>query len=264
MHEQPYNIAIETTSRPGSISLGCLDQLVATVDLPGPAPHQPSTTRSKSSMGHRIDLIPAIAQLCNQHTVTPDQLGQIYLSIGPGSFTGMRIAVATAKMLSQVLGVKLVAVPTLDVVAYHIPMRWPNSHETVQTDNTLQHLAVCLNVKRDSVYVGLYQHQNGQWVHHGQPVLQTVDQFLQQAPRPLAIVCTHFPAITPAKLDGVTRLPVSLATGRSDAVWHLGQAAAKRGEFTDPQALLPLYVRRPQAQELWEKRHQPAPAKCPT
>ena len=81
-----YQLALETSCRPGSISLGCGDQLMASVDLPDPnrPPRQP---------GNRLDLMASIDQLTQQHQVTQTQISDVYLSIGPGSFTGLRTAV---------------------------------------------------------------------------------------------------------------------------------------------------------------------------
>lgn len=57
------------------------------------------------------------------------------MSLGPGSFTGLRSAVATVKMLALTLDVKLVGVPTLDVLRAQHP-----------------EAMVCLNVKRDTAW----------------------------------------------------------------------------------------------------------------
>ncbi len=63
------------------------------------------------------DLIAAIDRLCRRVGITSGELGAVGVSIGPGGFTGLRIAVGTAKMLAETLGVRLVAVPTAHVVA---------------------------------------------------------------------------------------------------------------------------------------------------
>ena len=94
-----------------------------------------TTAELPAARRHNLDLMPTIAALCDEHGVTPADLAEVYVSLGPGSFTGLRIAVATAKMLALSLGVKLVGVPTLDVLRRQHP-----------------EAMVCLNVKRDTAW----------------------------------------------------------------------------------------------------------------
>src|SRR5438477_12876260 len=73
---------------------------------------------------HAEQLAPAIQSLCDETGVGLDQLGAIAVGIGPGLFTGLRVGVTTAKVMAQALRVPIVAVPSLDLVAY--PLRHTN------------------------------------------------------------------------------------------------------------------------------------------
>lgn len=66
---------------------------------------------------HTVELSPAISEVCTRAGITPQNLTKIAVSQGPGSFSGLRIGVAAAKGLAMALNLKLVAVPTLDIVA---------------------------------------------------------------------------------------------------------------------------------------------------
>ena len=244
-----YQLALETSCRPGSISLGCGDQLLASVDLPDPnrPPRQP---------GNRLDLMASIDQLAQQHHVTPTQISDVYLSIGPGSFTGLRTAVTTAKALAYTLGARLVAVPTVQAIALNVPVPQADSFE---------YLAVCLNMKRDSMYVGLFERDpnpnNPRWALSQPPAVWTLDQLLDTAPRPIAIVGDPLPPKlrdTPTPpADNITLLETSLAIPRSESIWQIGQTMARQKQYTDPFKLSPIYARPPEAEELWNKRHAP-------
>lgn len=248
-----YQLALETSCRPGSISLGRGDQLLASVDLPDPhrAPRQP---------GNRLDLMASIDQLIQQYHATPEQISDVYLSIGPGSFTGLRTAVTTAKALAYTLGARLVAVPTVGAIALNVPVPAPIPQKTSSFD----HLAVCLNLKRDSMYVGLFERNpnDQRWVLSQPPAIWALDPLLHTAPRPLAIVGDPLPRqLLDTPVDGVTLLEAPLAIPRSEAVWQIGRAMARQGQTTDPFKLSPLYARPPEAEELWNQRHAPpAPA----
>jgi len=252
MDRPRYQLAIETSCRPGSISLGCGDQLMASVDLPDPnrPPRQP---------GNRLDLMASIDQLAQQHHVTPTQISDVYLSIGPGSFTGLRTAVTTAKALAYTLGARLVAVPTVQAIALNVPVPVFPTNET----DGFEHLAVCLNLKRDSMYVGLFERDgnptnHSRWVLSQPPAVWALNPLLDTAPRPMAIVGNPLP---PRRLDtptdGITLLDATLVIPRSEAVWQIGQTMASQGQYTDPFKLSPIYARPPEAEELWNKRHAP-------
>ena len=73
------------------------------------------------SARHDDDLLAAVDRLYARLRLAPADTGVVGVSVGPGGFTGLRIAVATAKMLAESLGAQLVAVPTALVVAERRP-----------------------------------------------------------------------------------------------------------------------------------------------
>lgn len=78
-------------------------------------------TYSKSStqkLDHLKLLTPLIDKLLNEHNWKLKDIDAVAVSTGPGSFTGIRIGVTTARTLAQVLGVKCIEVPTLQAFAY--------------------------------------------------------------------------------------------------------------------------------------------------
>jgi tRNA threonylcarbamoyladenosine biosynthesis protein TsaB len=227
-----YNLAIETTTRTGSVTLGRGDERIATAELP-------------PQRRHSVDLMPEIDRLCRARGIGPRDLAEIYISIGPGSFTGLRIGVTTAKTLAHVLNLKVVAVETLDVIAQNAPADLP-------TDAAV---GVGVNLKGDTVYACLFRRDGARWTRAGEPALATLAEFLAKAPPRAWLLGDPLPPV-PAGFEGVTVLPQELASPRSDALWGLGRDAARRGRYVDPPALLPLYVREPEAEELWKKRNR--------
>ena len=222
-----HNLAIETSTRRGSITLGCGDDILESVDLPEPK-------------RHRLVLMAAIDELFQRHGLAPADLDQVYVSIGPGSFTGLRIAVTTAKMLAMTLGARLVAVPTVEVLAENVPPR------TVGT-----HLAVCLNTKADTAYTGCFISDGERWQPARAPRLSAIDEMLAVLPRPMLLLGETLAESIMG--DRVERLPAPYAEPHSENVFSLGRALAQRGMFTTGYDLLPLYARRPEAEEVWEQ-----------
>ncbi len=262
MIKRRYSLAIETSSRSGSVSLGSEDRLIDTLDLV-----ETTNTRTghvcrsgeKRSPRRFGNLMAAIDRLTSRHQVGPSHLDQIYLSVGPGSFTGLRIAVATAKAMAMVLPVRLVAVPTAHVVAQNVPP------QAIAATGTC-FLAVCLHHKRDTAYTQLFHHHQGVWQQYDKPTVCSLRSLIKTAPRPLGVVGDTLGKIPSELATDVTPLPQEWVIGRSQAVWRLGRTQAERDHFIDPLKLQPLYARPPEAQELWEQRHRQgaAGAKPPT
>jgi len=93
-------LCLETGIAGGSIALVDGERLVAGHIGEG------STSRSE-------DLLPAIEDLLRESNSTPADIGRIAVSLGPGSFTGLRIGIASALGLSKALKCEVVGVPLL-------------------------------------------------------------------------------------------------------------------------------------------------------
>ncbi len=222
MSDNSCNLAIETSSRHGSISLGHDDQLLESADL-------------GQQQRHAVHLLPTLDRLCQQHSITPNQISQIYVSIGPGSFTGLRVAVTIAKTLAQSINCRIVPVPTLDVVAQNAPTQHTN-------------IAVCLDARSGKTFTAIYQRTNNHWLKILEPKLLTPQQLLEIAPRPLAIIADQLPPFDWP--DDINILDQHLAIPHSHVVWQLGRNLAANNQFADPIQLVPHYVRLPEAEEV--------------
>lgn len=106
------------------------------------------TTNLKKN--HSIRLMPVVDQLFEEVGWQPRDIGLIAVAKGPGSYTGVRIGVTTAKTLSFTLGVPLIGVSTLEALAY-------GSHRFSGVISPL------IDARRDQAYVGLYQMIDGVW-----------------------------------------------------------------------------------------------------
>ena len=112
MPETAYALAFDTANEVISIGLGrlnaaaCAVEPVAAVEV---AAHRASNTQ----------LLVRVDALLREAGVERGQLACVCVGRGPGSFTGVRIAMATAKGAAQALGAALVGVSSLDVVAWH-------------------------------------------------------------------------------------------------------------------------------------------------
>jgi len=229
MKSGPIHIALETSGRRGSVAVGRGDALLESVDL-------------AEQRRHAVELLPMLDALGKRHGFGPAHIGECYVSIGPGSFTGLRVAVTAAKMLARVHGTKLIAVPTLDVVVRNI------------AEPTSGGVAVMLNAKGGRCFTGIYDRQDDAWIARDAPALLTPTEAMEKAGVPLTIIADKLPDCDLP--DDVTVLDGDAAVAKAEHVWHLGRMMAKRGTYVDAYELAPLYVRLPDAEEKWRQRQQ--------
>lgn len=101
-----YLLAIETTGPYASVAL-----------MDGKAKIVASKT-SEELMNHLKDLMPMIDELLKEAKVEKSELTAVAASVGPGSFTGIRIGVSTARAIAQALDIPCVPVKTLNAFIY--------------------------------------------------------------------------------------------------------------------------------------------------
>ncbi|MFC3927291.1 tRNA (adenosine(37)-N6)-threonylcarbamoyltransferase complex dimerization subunit type 1 TsaB [Streptococcus caprae] len=92
---------------------------------------------------HSISLMPSIDFLMGQLGMDPQDLDRIVVAQGPGSYTGLRVAVATAKTLAYSLNISLVGVSSLQAIALNVAF-----------DGLVVPL---MDARRNNAYVGFYE-----------------------------------------------------------------------------------------------------------
>lgn len=76
-----------------------------------------SVKESGEKLNHLKTLMPMAEELLKENSINMKEISAIAVSIGPGSFTGIRIGVTTARSLAQILGIRCIPVPTLKAFA---------------------------------------------------------------------------------------------------------------------------------------------------
>lgn len=97
-------LALDTSNRPLSVAVLDGEKILDTIT---------TTTRWQ----HEKDLLPLIDQLMKTADFKPADLDAVVIAYGPGSYTGVRIACTTAKVLAFTLGIKLIPVSSLATLA---------------------------------------------------------------------------------------------------------------------------------------------------
>jgi tRNA threonylcarbamoyladenosine biosynthesis protein TsaB len=192
-------------------------------------------------------LAPAVRWALEQAEVDPGALAGVAVGTGPGLFTGLRVGVSTAKALAQAWGLPMVAVPSLDLVAF--------AHRHV-------HRAICpvIDARRGEVFTALYRHAPGGVVRlTGYQVLRP-DQLAAglEARGDEVLLCGEGAMIYRERfehLDGQFQFGgQAQAFPSAAALVELALPRMLREEFTSPLEVTPLYLRRPDIDPNVERR----------
>ena len=228
-------LAIDTASSVSSVAVASEGKLRAEVTI------EAGRTHSETLLSH-------IEGALSFAGVERSALRGVAVSIGPGSFTGLRIGLATAKAIAYGLGIPLVGVSTLAALALAFPV--PDVYTLVLMD-----------AQKGNAYAGLYEWRD-ESLHEVRPVrvAPLAEAIAEAADRGKPVLLTGELAVKKrARLgnlpDNVTLAPAHLLTARASHVAWLGIARLAAGERDDLMTLEPFYIRRSEAEVLWEKRH---------
>jgi tRNA threonylcarbamoyladenosine biosynthesis protein TsaB len=231
-------LGIETATRRVGVVLASEDGMLARVELGGHADSGPPR--------HAERLVPAIEYCCDQIATTLDHVSAIAVGIGPGMFTGLRVGVTTAKVLAQTLRVPVIPIPSLDLLAY--PLR--HSHRLV---------VPAIDARRNELYYALYLTVPGG--------VQRASEYEVGSPADLAaeleargeeaLLCgdgalrfaSVFDDVKGTELAGPAHAAPSLAS-----LSELAIARYEREEFCAPDDVLPLYLRKSDAELAWDRK----------
>jgi len=235
-------LAIETSGSRGGIALA-----ESAAEGAGP-PRLLEEVRIAEGLRHGRDLVLSVRDACRRAGWTPREIPLVAVSIGPGSFTGIRIAVTLAKFVAWDAGARIVAVPSFRALAANAPADRPR-------------IATIVDAKRGGLFASLFERREGRLDETFGPAVIEADDLarrLQPARRgePPAYVLGHGIAKGRAALAGLELAPEDLWNIRPAEIARLGLEMAACGEFADPLRLEPLYIRPPEAEELWLRRHK--------
>jgi tRNA threonylcarbamoyladenosine biosynthesis protein TsaB len=230
----PLLLAIETSQHHGSLAMQLSDGRIDSEML---------ATKKR----HDDDLLPAIDRLFARNNLKPRDLagGAVAISIGPGGFTGLRIAVATAKMFAETLGTKIIAVPSALVAAEAAPCAGPAA-----TADCL----IALSAKNNTFWQTRVERRENHWQISQQPAPGVADAASMSIDGIGAVLADeHLPTDARNRCeDG--NLPVIPPVFEAISCLTVAQRMHKEGRFTDPLHLLPLYPRQPEAVTIWQQR----------
>ena len=196
-------------------------------------------------MTHSEGLVPQLEQIFTRTGIKKSDIELMAVSIGPGSFTGLRIGLATAEAIAYSLKIPLVGVNTLEALAYNLPI-----------EGIL--LAPILDAQKGNYYLAIYEWKQGE-IHEVDAVRvvpgNELGTILAAYNKNVLLLgeCAKLAGVLPC---GVTCAPCTVSMPKATSVAMLGIKQHLGKEDRQYFGLEPFYIRRSEAEELWEQRQK--------
>lgn len=241
----PVYLALDTSTLTLSLALAAMPD--------GPV----VDTLEQGPPSKQSELLPgAIGELLRRQGLIPKDLRGAVVGLGPGSFTGLRIGVATIKGLAYAIGFPVRGVSSLEAVAWHGPEGRP--------------LLACALARKDELYVAPFRRAQGR-IERGEAdeawALDDVARWLRENPQALALGPGANEYASKLRGMGVAESQLSLAVPfpRGEALFALGRLGAPATDVDSQAELMrlePTYVRVSSAER--NPAFPPAPGPAPS
>ncbi|MFQ5706237.1 MAG: tRNA (adenosine(37)-N6)-threonylcarbamoyltransferase complex dimerization subunit type 1 TsaB [bacterium] len=179
---------------------------------------------------HNEKLVGAIQDVMADCGCELGQLDGLAVSVGPGSFTGLRIGLAVCKGLAFTLDLPLVAVNTLDALAFQASP-WPGQ------------ICALLKAREGEVYFALYEKKRGQLQRCSDYQIVTVSEVSRRLDQKTLLVA-YPPDLMPDFLqDNITQASADVAYLRPSTIALMGEARLREHATADIASLEPFYLK---------------------
>jgi len=220
-HEQPIILSLENSGMCGSIALTARNQCLAEYSLTS------KITHSKRLLGS-IDFIMQESQL------NWSDIDAIAVSLGPGSFTGLRIGLSTAKGLVMATGKQLLGVSSLEALA-------------LQVRYTDKLICPIIDARKKEVYAAFYRPKHGKLHSVSAQMAVTPQDLSQQINEPVIFIGDGgvlYKEMLTEKLGELASFAApEIYFPRASAIGQLAQLNWQADNFLDPISAVPTYIR---------------------
>ena len=221
-------LGIETSTRAASVAVVSDGKILSEVIQESHSPHSETL---------QVQIEEVI-----KNSGVADKIDAVAVSIGPGSFTGLRIGLAAAKVLAYAWKIKIVGVPTLQAMAFNFP-----------TDFVT--VLPLIDAQKNRAYVQQFKN----CLPQNKIEVQAIDEVVKSAEKIDGEVFLCGDVLHKIKIElpaNVKIAPVNLKMPRAANVALCGKFLLEQGREDNLMNLEPLYVRRSEAEVLWERRQK--------
>ena len=181
-------------------------------------------------------LAPLVRDVLGRADVRLGNVKLISLPVGPGSFTGLRVGVTTAKTLAYALGCEVLGLDTLEVIAAQAP-------------DEVRNLWAVVDAQRQQLFVRRYEKSDTRWAASGVATIVDNDEFLSSLTARDVVTGPGLKRVVAQVPAGVAMIDESLWPPQAETVGRLAYAKFQAGERSDLWQLVPEYFRPSAAEE---------------
>lgn len=220
-------LVIETSGRVGHVAVALGEKLVG-------------ARRLEESRRHARDLTPAVAELCATHGWKVRDLDAVIVTLGPGSYTGLRVGIISAKALAYAIGCKLVGIESFAAIAGQAPVE-------------ARIVSVISDAQQKKLYVQRWRREKGGWAAESPLSIMAASKW-QAALTPGAWVSG--PAVRQWRSSIPAANPIvaeEQLDPTAESLLRLGLERLNQNESDDLWKMEPIYLRPSNAEENWDR-----------
>ncbi|MBI3814503.1 MAG: tRNA (adenosine(37)-N6)-threonylcarbamoyltransferase complex dimerization subunit type 1 TsaB [Nitrospinae bacterium] len=233
-------LGIDTSTNYGSVAITDKYNLLSESSIPS------SNSYSKSLIG-------TIDELLKKCRIGIGDIDGYAVSIGPGSFTGLRIGLSTCKGFHLASGRPIIPVDTLDAMVESI-LNNLNSHDPLMwVPRILNSQLLCpvLDARKGEIYTALYKYEDGKAEKIADEMAVTPEKHCQGIDRPAVFFgdgLRTYGDFIKSRLKGLAFFYDDMPKTIASSIAFMGAKKLERGDVADSGALKPKYIRRSEAE----------------
>ena len=198
-------------------------------------------------MTHSENLVPMIKEILDNLNLEVSDIDLYGVSLGPGSFTGLRIGIATVKSLAHVFNKPIVGISTLEGLAFNLVHGGP--------------IVPMIDARRNRIYTGIYKWQKGRLINILKPSIMEMEELLELLDKDYNNIMVngngallYKEKIENSLKDKVKISPISLNSCKAASIAELALLNRHEENQYNYYNIVPDYLRESQAQRELRKR----------
>lgn len=196
---------------------------------------------------HARDVAPALHELLGEAGWPAATIEVVAVDVGPGSYTGLRAGIVTAKTFAYATGAAVVGVDAMSILFRQAPA-------------DAGEVSAIVDAQQGLVYASRWRRDGEPAPGVSQPAVEIIPaedwgQSLTPATYATGPVLSRYAHLVP---EGVRSAPPGQCQPTAEGLWSLAWDKHQRGEHDDFWTLEPLYLRASSAQIKWDRRHGPS------
>ncbi|MBI4594828.1 MAG: tRNA (adenosine(37)-N6)-threonylcarbamoyltransferase complex dimerization subunit type 1 TsaB, partial [Candidatus Tectomicrobia bacterium] len=192
------------------------------------------------------ELLPSINLILSNSGLNIHDICCLAVATGPGSFTGLRIGICTAKALALALQIPIFGVSTLEAMVYPLP-------------DLKYDLCPIIDARKKELYAAIFQRREGKITRMVSEAIVRPSELCKMIENPTIFLGNGLETYGQLLTSSLGELAViwKINDLTSEGAALAGFDLVKRGHSSELMVIKPLYLRRSEAEIKWEEKHNP-------